>query len=151
MKVKIHKVRISLPRMEKEAEWWTGLTVEYKFHWWQRYKFVRDPQTKVPRLFENYEEINSFFDSIGFEGVWEETNNRVRSWKERTWTSVNDELPPIDEDVIVLSNMGRISFGHVVDPKIAVSHNGWNISDVAFWQPCGYTKEMLEYYEGIEV
>ncbi len=62
------------------------------------------------------------------------------------WISVKDELPPMDEEVIVLDNIERIFFGHIVDPNVAVSYNGWNIPNVVFWRPCGYTQEMFDYY-----
>lgn len=51
------------------------------------------------------------------------------------WISVNDELPPVDKEVIVLTTIGRISFGHIVDKKIAKDYNGWNIPDVEYWLP----------------
>ena len=63
-----------------------------------------------------------------------------------TWHSVHDCTPCIDEEVIVLDGIGRISFAHMVDPCTAVSYDGWNIPDVVFWRPCDYTKEVLEYY-----
>ncbi len=69
MKIKISKViipirtELSLTGKEEDCEYYV---VEYKFHWWQRYRFVYDPMTHVPRLFENGEEINEFFDSMGF-------------------------------------------------------------------------------------
>ena len=51
------------------------------------------------------------------------------------WVSVKNGLPPIDEEVIVLTTIGRISFGHIVDKKIAKDYNGWNIPDVEYWLP----------------
>lgn len=51
------------------------------------------------------------------------------------WVSVKDELPPVDKEVIVLTTIGRISFGHIVDKKIAKDYNGWNIPDVEYWLP----------------
>ena len=51
------------------------------------------------------------------------------------WVSVKNGLPPIDEEVIVLTTAGRISFGHIVDKKIAKDYNGWNIPDVEYWLP----------------
>ena len=51
------------------------------------------------------------------------------------WVSVEDELPPVDKEVIVLTTIGRISFGHIVDKKIAKDYNGWNIPDVEYWLP----------------
>ncbi len=62
------------------------------------------------------------------------------------WISVKDELPPMDEEVIVLDTIERIFFGHIVDPNIAVSYNGWNIPNVGFWRPCEFTQEMFDYY-----
>lgn len=51
------------------------------------------------------------------------------------WVSVKDELPPVDKEVIVLTTIGRISFGHIVDKKIAKDYNEWNIPDVEYWLP----------------
>lgn len=51
------------------------------------------------------------------------------------WVSVKDKLPPVDKEVIVLTTIGRISFGHIVDKKIAKDYNGWNIPDVEYWLP----------------
>ena len=51
------------------------------------------------------------------------------------WVSVKDRLPPVDKEVIVLTTIGRISFGHIVDKKIAKDYNGWNIPDVEYWLP----------------
>lgn len=51
------------------------------------------------------------------------------------WVSAKDELPPVDKEVIVLTTIGRISFGHIVDKKIAKDYNGWNIPNVEYWLP----------------
>lgn len=51
------------------------------------------------------------------------------------WVSVKDELPPVDKEVIVLTTIGRISFGHIVNKKIAKDYNGWNIPNVEYWLP----------------
>lgn len=68
------------------------------------------------------------------------------------WHSVEESLPPIDEEVIVLTDhlnldcFYRIGFGHIVNEEAKVdidgkpykpeSHNGWNIPGVRFWMPC---------------
>lgn len=62
------------------------------------------------------------------------------------WNNARKKQPPMDEDVIIMDKHGRIAFGHIVDPTIAVSHDGWNIPDVAFWMQCDFTTEMLKYY-----
>lgn len=51
------------------------------------------------------------------------------------WISVKDELPPVDEEVVVFTTDGRLCFGHIVDKKIAKDYNGWNIPDVEYWLP----------------
>ena len=51
------------------------------------------------------------------------------------WISVKDELPPLDEEVVVFTTDGRLCFGHIVDKKIAKDYNGWNIPDVEYWLP----------------
>ena len=57
------------------------------------------------------------------------------------WTSVENGLPPVDKEVIVLTTIGRISFGHIVDKKIAKDYKGWNIPDIEYWQPFVDPKE----------
>lgn len=51
------------------------------------------------------------------------------------WISVKEELPPVDEEVVVFTTDGRLCFGHIVDKKIAKDYNGWNIPDVEYWLP----------------
>ncbi len=57
------------------------------------------------------------------------------------WISVNDELPPVDKEAVVLTTDGEICFGHIVDKKIAKDYNGWNIPDVEYWLPFVDPKE----------
>lgn len=61
------------------------------------------------------------------------------------WHSVEESLPPMDEEVIVLTNVinGRvldtaryICFGHIVNKEICVDYDGWNIPGVKYWMPC---------------
>lgn len=62
--------------------------------------------------------------------------------KDLGWHSVDECLPEIDEEVIVLAdrlNLGSlfaIAFGHIVDKEKAVDYNGWNIQGVRYWMPC---------------
>lgn len=66
--------------------------------------------------------------------------------KDLGWHSVDESLPPIDEEVIALSDTAtsgkkltcadRICFAHIVDTNIAVDYNGWNIPGVKFWMYC---------------
>lgn len=55
--------------------------------------------------------------------------------------SVEESLPPVDEEVIVLAdrlNLGAlfaISFGHIVDRMHCSDYNGWNIPGVKYWMP----------------
>lgn len=51
------------------------------------------------------------------------------------WVSVEDGLPPVDKEVVVLTTDGEICFGHIVDKKIAKDYNGWNIPNVEYWLP----------------
>ncbi len=75
--------------------------------------------------------------------------------KDLGWHSVEESLPPVDEEVIVLTDiiaedsikigLGRICFAHIVNldltvdidgkPYKVVSHNGWNVPGVKFWMP----------------
>ena len=55
------------------------------------------------------------------------------------------EHPPVDEEVIVLTDIitkgglnagfGKIAFGHIVNKDIAVDYDGWNIEGVRYWMP----------------
>lgn len=40
---------------------------KYKFHWWQSWKTINDPHTKVPELFSSMEEIDKRLGELGFE------------------------------------------------------------------------------------
>lgn len=57
------------------------------------------------------------------------------------WHSVDESLPPVDEEVIVLAdrlNLGSlfvIAFGHIVDRNLCSDYNGWNIPRVKYWMP----------------
>lgn len=57
------------------------------------------------------------------------------------WHSVEESLPEMDEEVIVLrdkQNTGlvyEISFGHLVDTERCIDYNGWNVPGVKFWMP----------------
>lgn len=61
--------------------------------------------------------------------------------KDLGWHSVDECLPPVGEEMIVLAdrlNLGSlfaIAFGHIVDKEKAVNYNGWNIPGVKFWMP----------------
>lgn len=74
--------------------------------------------------------------------------------KDLGWHSVDESLPHIDEEVIVLTDLGgfnpsrcplRICFAHLVDedetitvqekPYKPLSYNNWNIPGVKFWMP----------------
>lgn len=65
--------------------------------------------------------------------------------KDLGWHSVDESLPPIGEEVIVLTNVvnGRvvdpasyICFGHIVNKEYTVDYDGWNILGVKYWMPC---------------
>ena len=73
------------------------------------------------------------------------------------WHSVDESLPPVDEEVIVLTDyiglgcFHKIGFGHIVNqettvgidekPYKPISHNGWNIPGVEYWMPMPKLKE----------
>ena len=69
---------------------------------------------------------------------------KMAEWKDEQlgWHDAKKEQPPMDEEVIVLTNVlngkelstpRRICFGHIVDKKICVDYDGWNIPGVAYW------------------
>ena len=61
--------------------------------------------------------------------------------KDLGWHSVDESLPPVDEEVIVLTdrlNLGApfaISFGHIVSKMHCWDYNGWNVDGVKYWMP----------------
>lgn len=73
------------------------------------------------------------------------------------WHSVDESLPPVDEEVIVLTDelnlhcFHKIGFAHIVNqettvgidgkPYKPISHNGWNIPGVDYWMPMPKLKE----------
>ena len=65
----------------------------------------------------------------------------MKARKDLGWHSVDESLPPIDEEVIVLTdrlNLGApfvISFGHIVSKMHCWDYNGWNIPGVKYWMP----------------
>lgn len=72
--------------------------------------------------------------------------------KDLGWHSVKESLPPMDEEVIVLTDFTngkyikdshRICFGHIVDPKYcdALENDGWNIPCITHWM---YLPELKE-------
>ena len=64
--------------------------------------------------------------------------------KDLGWHSVDESLPPMDEEVIVLLDewnevsiepLYRIAFGHVVNREYCEDFSGWNIPGVRYWMP----------------
>lgn len=62
--------------------------------------------------------------------------------KDLGWHSVKESLPPMDEEVIVLTDNihGKtvpdaqyICYGHIVNKDTAVDYDGWNIPGVTHW------------------
>ena len=66
--------------------------------------------------------------------------------KDLGWHSVDECLPEMDEEVIVLKDIlvegglkvgfGKIAFGHIVDRRKCSDYNGWNSPGVRYWMPC---------------
>lgn len=61
--------------------------------------------------------------------------------KDLGWHSVEESLPPIDEEVIVLRDehgtapIYNVGVAHIVDRRYAMDFNGWNSPGVKFWMP----------------
>lgn len=99
-----------------------------------------------PKL-ENYDDIlvyradrdNASMGRINVVRVYEQAE------KDLGWHSVDESLPPVDEEVIVLRNESNgitlpypynLTYGHLVaDKTIFVEYNGWNIHGVKYWMP----------------
>lgn len=87
----------------------------------------------------------------GFEEGYEQAE------KDLGWHSVDESLPPVDEEVIVLTDalnlhcFHKIGFAHIVNqeatvgidgkPYKPISHDGWNIPGVKYWMSCPKLKE----------
>ena len=65
--------------------------------------------------------------------------------KDIGWNSVDKSLPPMGEEVIVLTNemnghelpdASHLCFAHLVDRRYAMDYNGWNIPGVKYWMNC---------------
>ena len=52
-----------------------------------------------------------------------------------SWISVNDRLPEVDKEVIVLDDENTLSFAHRVDTTVENHYSGWNIPSVEYWMP----------------
>ena len=80
--------------------------------------------------------------------------NELLAEKDLGWHSVEESLPPVDEEVIVLTDeinetllpdASFVCVAHIVDPDLTVdvdgisyrpvSYNGWNVPGVKFWMP----------------
>ena len=59
--------------------------------------------------------------------------------KDLGWHSVNESLPPMDEEVIVLlgsyDDLLEIAVGHIVNKEYCEDFSGWNIPGVRYWMP----------------
>ena len=61
--------------------------------------------------------------------------------KDLGWHSVDESLPPVDEEVIVLADelnaapIYKIALGHIVDRMHCSDYNGWNVPGVKYWMP----------------
>lgn len=65
--------------------------------------------------------------------------------KDLGWHSVEESLPPMGEEVIVLTNEANghtlpvachLCFAHRPEPEVAVCYDGWNIPGVKYWMNC---------------
>lgn len=52
-----------------------------------------------------------------------------------SWISVNEGLPEMDREVIVLDDKNKLSFAHRVDTTVENNYRGWNIPSVEYWMP----------------
>ena len=57
------------------------------------------------------------------------------AYETNSWSSVNDRLPEVNKEVIVLDNEGKFSFAHRVDTTVEKHYSGWNIPGVLYWMP----------------
>lgn len=92
-------------------------------------------------LYENEYDESVMEDYVEYTPIYRLEEAVRKSEKDLGWHSVDESLPPIDEDVIVLTdrlNLGSlfaIAIGHIVNKEKVVDYNGWNIPGVKFWMP----------------
>ena len=81
---------------------------------------------------EEYMRLNMNYD---FKAGYEEAEKYL-GWHPAS------EHPPVDEEVIVLTDMHgtspliyEIAFGHIVDKERCIDYDSWNIPGVVWWMP----------------
>ena len=100
----------------------------------------------------------SVYGPIPFDGNYTSREKYLEGYeqaeKDLGWHSVEESLPPVDEEVIVLTDeinetllpdASFVCVAHIVDPDLTVdvdgisyrpvSYNGWNVPGVKFWMP----------------
>lgn len=102
---------------------------------------------KWPVLISHRNDVNSSHRFACIQGY-------EQAEKDLGWHSVDESLPPVDEEVIVLTDeindtllpdASFVCVAHIVDPDLTVdvdgisyrpvSYNGWNIPGVRYWMP----------------
>ena len=95
-------------------------------------------------LYENEYDESVMEDYVEYTPIYhlEEAVKQVE--KDLGWHSVDESLPPVDEEVIVLlaewnnvrvEPLYHIAFGHIVDKDYCIDYDGWNIPGVKYWMP----------------
>ena len=41
--------------------------IKYRFHWWQRWRTIRNPNHPIPMLFDTPKDANNKLNELGFE------------------------------------------------------------------------------------
>ena len=57
------------------------------------------------------------------------------AYETNSWISVNDRLPEVNKEVIVLDDENKLAFAHRVDITVENHYRGWNIPGVEYWMP----------------
>ena len=108
----------SVERLEEAAEEWYEKCPYSKSTWWD--------EGQAMKLADSKETFIAGAEWMAGQG----------------WISVDEKLPEMDEEVIVLTDeldtapIYKISFGHIVDVERCIDYNGWNIPGVKYWMPC---------------
>ncbi len=88
-----------------------------------------------------YDGSNNFYDDVDVKAS-KEAFIAGTQYAAPRWISVDEKLPEMDEEVIVLTDelgtapIYKIAFGHIVDAERCIDYNGWNIPGVKYWMPC---------------
>lgn len=120
-------------------------TLDRVCKWLEENATYTHPRKGIKTCIINLNALREAMEEEGFINGYEQAEINLG------WRSVEESLPKVGEEVIVLIDaldfhlFYRLAFGHIVNegetvdidgkPYKPESHNGWNIPGVKFWMP----------------